>query len=887
MLRLSHLYPRRLAHQERELRDFWSLALSDARRTRGWRGVIGTACSLLLDLVQAWRDEWHHRPLQPVPSGDSLTMTWFSDVRHSCRSLWRQPGVTLTSVLSLAVGLGGTLAIFAVAHAVLFRPLPFADPSRLVSVQAMVQRDTLEVRAFSVPDYRDYQAAATSVFQDMAAWTTTTLTLRTDGVGVPTPGEMVTGNYFSLLGTAPVLGLPLPDRDVADSSPAIVISERLWERLFNRDAGAIGRTLYGDDQPFTVVGVMPAEFRGLSGTSDVWVPFARHEALVPENLWNNRGARWHSAIGRLQSSATVDSANAALGTVALNLAGAFPQSNTGYTAQAELLSDALFGDVRPQLMILLAAVGVVLFMTCVNVTNLLVARLSARQYEFAVRASLGASRARIVSLAAADGLTLSVLGAMAGAPLTWWLVQVLRRLDPASLPEFAAPALTWPVVWAGVALTVLASVFITAMSMVSLQRGQSDGLVSTRGASDTTRTVRLRRALTTIQVACALALLTTAVLLGLSFRNLANVDAGYRTTHTLIASIDLPASRYEPARRLAAARDLHERLQAIPGARLASLSSDAMLGGGGSASFFAVDIPSADAAASEGRVYVHQVTETFFEAAGIPLLEGETVPRFDGQPLSMTGPDLPVVVSEKLAKRFWPGGSAVGQRMKLGRSDSPRPWMRIIGVVGDTRFRGLPENPTQDPDLYLPFAVRPATSLSLVLHTDVEPLALVDAVQAAVAAVDPLVPLSRHYDIAERITAETAPQRFLSQLSAAFGIVALLLAVVGTYGVVAYQVVLSQRAIGIKLALGAVPRQIFSGVIGGTARLVAVGLLAGAGLAAWAAHLVADQLYAVAGVNAPVIVATAILVSIVALGSAWLPARRAMRVDPASVLRAN
>jgi predicted permease len=382
-------------------------------------------------------------------------------------------------------------------------------------------------------------------------------------------------------------------------------------------------------------------------------------------------------------------------------------------------------------------------------------------------------------------------------------------------------------------------------------------------------------------------LLTTAVLLGISFGNLTRVEAGYRTDHTFVANIDLPDSRYGPPRRLIVAQDLHARLRSLPGVRSAAVSGDAMLGGSSSASFYTADIEAADNAQREGRVYVHQVTEDFFSAAGIPLIEGESLPHFDGQPMSLAQPDVPVVVSQRLARRFWSGASAVGERIKLGRSDSPRPWMRIVGVVGDTKYRGLPDNPTQDPDLYLPLAVRGATSLWFVVHTNVPPSSIASTVQQVVASVDPLVPLTVQYDIAERVAGAIAPQRFLAQLSAAFGFVALLLAVVGTYGVVAYQVVLSQRAIGIRLALGALPRQIFANVMGGTSRLLAVGLTAGVLLAVWAARSVADQLYEVAGVNAPVIAAASVIVSVVALVSTWLPARRAMRVNPVSVLRAD
>lgn len=813
-------------------------------------------------------------------------MSWIHDLRYAFRSLLRRPGLTATSVASLAIGLGGTLAIFAVAYGVLFRPLPFADPDRLLQVRTMVQRDQLEPRAFSVPDLRDYRAGTTSVFTDMAALSSFTMTVRATGVGVPTSSAMVGATYFSLLGVSPLVGSVWPERDDADDTPPILISEGLWERHFNRDPQVVGRTLYGDDQAFIVSGVMPATFRGTSGTVEAWVPFARHPFLVTDASWNNRGNRGFGAIARLAPGVSLEAANAALTAVGAQLAEAYPVSNKGYTAQARLLSEALYGTVRPQLVILLAAVGVILFMTCVNVANLLVARLSARQFEFAVRSSLGATRGRIVSLAAADGFALALMGAVAATPLVWWLVALLRRLDPASLPTFAVPEVSAPVLLVGAGLTMAAAGFITLASIASVRSGQS-GLSSSRGASDSSRTVRLRQALTTVQVACAVALLTTAVLLGLSFRNLSEVEAGYRTSQTFVASIELPNSRYEPARRLTVIRDLHTRLPTLPGVQAASVSVDAMLGGGSSASFYTADVAHAEPAQREGRVYVHQVSDDFFRAAGIALIDGASVPAFDGQPVSMAEPDVPVVVSQRLAARFWSGQSAVGQRIKLGRSDSPRPWMRIVGVVADTKFRGLPDNPTQDPDLYLPFAVRPTSTIWLVMHTTVPPASLTGTVQQAVAALDPQVPLTVSYDIAERVALATAPQRFLSQLSAAFGLVALLLAVVGTYGVVAYQVVLSQRAIGIRLALGAVPRQIFAGVIGGTARLLAVGLVAGAGLAVWAASQVAGELYRVTGTNVPVIATAAVVVSVVALAAAWLPARRAMRVNPVAVLRGD
>ncbi|MCB0074806.1 MAG: ABC transporter permease, partial [Caldilineaceae bacterium] len=440
---------------------------------------------------------------------------------------------------------------------------------------------------------------------------------------------------------------------------------------------------------------------------------------------------------------------------------------------------------------------------------------------------------------------------------------------------------------AGVVLMAVAAGFIAIASVLSLGSNTSSITKSARSTSDSGRTVFLRRALTTLQVACATALLTGAVLLGMSFRNLTNVEPGFRTSNLLLSQVDLPVNRYSRERSFAAKVDLLQRLESIPGVRSAALSSDRMLGGGSSAAFYAVDIPAATDDEREGRVYVHQVTSNFFETTGIPLLEGSTLPVFDGREVSMAEPDLPVVVSTALPDRFWPDGSAVGQRMKFGRSATERPWMRIVGVVGNTKYRGLPDNPTQDPDVYLPLAARATPYTSVVIHSDVAPLSLVSALTDAVLALDPSLSPYSTYAMDDRVAEMTASQRFLAQLSMTFGLVALLLAIVGTYGVVAYQVLLAQRSIGIRLALGAVPRQIFGNVMSGTTRFVGVGLVVGVGLAMYFARTISDQLFNPPDSNVPVIAAVATLVLLVACAAAWLPARRAMQVNPVSVLRAD
>lgn len=812
---------------------------------------------------------------------------WGQDIRYSLTSLRRRPGLAMASVLSLAIGLGGALAIYATAQAILFRPLPFVMPDRLVVVETMVQREALELRALSVPDFLDFRDQATQHLETTAAWSTVASTLRVETAGYRVNGEIVSGTYFRALGIAPLIGNLLPDRDVADTAPSLVLGEALWTRLYNRDPGVIGRTIIADDVPFTVVGVAPASARGLGDTAEFWIPFAQHEALVSQGSWRNRGSRWHNAVGRLREGSSVEAAEAELKGIAERLQREYAGSNQGYTVRVRTLRDYYFGEVRSQVVLLLIAVGVVLLMTCVNVANLLVARLSSRQFEFSVRSALGATRGRLVSLAAADGLVLSVGGALAGAPLALWLISGLQQLNPVTLPTFAQPALSWGVGLAGLGMTLVAGAFIAVTSVFSVSSHSSGLTEAARGSSAGSRHVRLRRLLTVVQVAGAVALLTTATLLGVSFSNLTRIEPGFGVDNRLATRLELPDASYDPARRQVMRLNILSEFSRVAGVRQAALSTDTMLNGGGSASFYAVDVAAQADGDREGRTYVHAVTHNFFDVAGIPLLEGTTLPAFDGTVMDPATIDLPVVVSQQLARRFWPAGGAVGQRMKFGRSSTDRPWMRIVGVVGDTKYRGLPDNPTADPDVYLPLATRPSTVVSVLLETSVEPSSLIQTLERTIRSLDSQVPLYGTYVMEDRVREVTSSQRFLAQLSSAFGLVALLLAIVGTYGVVSYQVTLAQRAIGIRLALGATPRRIFGDVIGGMARLLGFGIAVGLVLVWYASAGLQAQLYNVSPTSSPVLILVVGVVSAVALLSALMPARRAMHVNPVSVLRGD
>lgn len=804
-----------------------------------------------------------------------------SDLRLALRSLARHPGFTAVCIVTLAVGLGATTAIFSAVHAVLLAPLPFAEPGQLVSVRALVQRDTWERRNFSAPDFRDYRAQATRTLAGFSAVNALSYNLTGDGEAVRVAGERVSASYFSVLGVAPGLGRTFADAEDAapELPPLVVLGHDLWRTRYASDPAILGRTLRLNETNFTVVGVMPPGFRGLDGSAQLWVPLS----TLSRAVWDARGNRGIDAIARLRPGATLAQAREELADLGRRLAEAHPGTNANYSADAVPLREELAGDLRQPLLVLLAAVGFVLLLACTNVANLLLVRLAVRGRELAIRLSLGASRGAIARLFLAEAAVLALAGGALGLLLATWLVAALAHWLPVDLPPIVALGLHPAAVGFAAGATVLSALLVGTLPALLAGRRDLAGFLKDGGRSGPGAAgARLRAALVVSELALSLVLLVAAVLFVRSFIRLVDQPTGYRTERLVTQRLTLPALRYDRDAMRRFARTLQERAAALPGVTAAAVATDTPLEGNWSATFFTVEGAPAAVGSPEGRAFAHTVSHTFFATAGLTLLRGRTF-----APSYPAGHEIEVVVSENLARRYWPGADAVGRRLKAGRADSTNPWMRVVGVVAETRYRGLASNVTADPDLYGSLDQRPAAGLAVLVQTAGDSRSVGPDLRRLIAALDPNIPAFGLATIEERIARASARQRFSAQLMAAFAVVALLLAALGLYGVVTFGVGQRTREIGVRMALGARPADILRMVIGDTGRLVLLGLAAGTALAFALAPSVGSLLFRVDPRDPLTYAAVAGLLALVAAFAAWLPARRAARVDPTVALRAD
>jgi putative ABC transport system permease protein len=823
-------------------------------------------------LKEQTRDMWTFQPFERL----------MQDIRYALRTLRRSPGFTIVAVFALAVGIGGNTAIFSLMSASRQAALPYPEADRLVELWGNVQRARVERRGASVPDYEDWRAQSTS-FEGMAAFDSQWLTL----TGIDEPEriltEFVSAPYFSLLGVTPAQGRTFTaDEDVvAKPATVIVISDALWRRRFNADPSVIGRgvTLCCAPRRYTVIGVMPPGFKGLSDTAELFVPFA---LWASPDVMAQRGSRGFAVLARLKHGTSIATAQAEMDTISRRLEQAYPATNEKRAVEISPLDVELFGSLRPALMTLMAAVSFVLLIACANVSNLLIARSEARQREIAVRTALGAGWRRLLAQLVTEGCVLASLGAIAGTALAYAATRALIATSPVTFPSFVTPQIDLRVAFFTVAVSLACGVVLgLAPAMHARVSRLAEALKdSARGGSDGRSAQRVRSALVVVEVSLAVVLLVGAGLMIRSVRNLAALDPGFDADSvlTLHASIPRMAVAGGPASPVIEGRALLERIRAIPGVRDVAIGNDVPLDGNSGATFYAAEGMPPVNAQNMPRVYVHRVTPGFFAVLRMPLRAGRT---FTDSEMSPT--PTAVIVSENVVKRFWPGQDPIGKRVKFGSLTSNNPWLSIVGVVGEVKYRGLPENPTADPDFYLPFADRNAL-IGLVVRTTVPPASIAPAVRAAIRSADPSIPVYSVATMDELTGQQTAQSRFTMWLMGAFAACALMLAVVGIYGVMSYLVAQRTREIGIRLALGAAHGDILRLVVGNGARLIGAGIAIGIVAAAALARLVSTLLFGVTAVD-PASGAAVALLAIVAVVACYLPAARATRINPIRALR--
>jgi predicted permease len=810
-----------------------------------------------------------------------------SDLRFAWRALWKSPTTTIGAMLALALGIGATTTMFGLLNAVALRPLPYPESERLVELWGNVERQTIERRGTSIADYLDWKAKSRS-FDLMSAWAGNSYIVYGNGAPERLTGEAIAGEYFAALGVEPIMGRALTSADDAGNAPlAAVIGERLWERSFGRRPDVIGQSIQLNNQVFTIVGIAPARFTGRSDTSEVWVSMIA--STSPQGR-EARGARGFPALARLAPGVSIEQAQADVTNVAQQLAQAYPETNDKRGVEVASLSNEVFGQIRPAISLLFGAVAFVLVIACASVASLLLARTESRRREFSLRRAIGADEARLIRLMLSESAWVVALGGTAGCLLSMWAGDALLALSPVQLPSFAAPGIDGQTLGFVAGLGVLITVVIglsplRSMRSHSLAQDLREGAVEARGGG-ASRTLQV---IVAGQIAVTVTLLVGAALFGRSFTALAKFDPGFEAQGVMSMRVQLPVvagaqatppNQGQGVDAGAPALALLEDLRGLPGVTHAALASAIPLGGQGAIFYSAEGMGPIDAT-NRPRAFVTRVSPDYVGTIGLRLVEGRAF-----GPTDLGANATNVMVTSALAQRFWPGQSAIGRRIKNGdlSSDNRNPWWTIVGVLRDANLRGIPQNPTKDPDIFLPFNER-SRGFAVMLRTSADPATLIKPAtdlmrrrEAGVAVFDPQ-PLS------DLVDGQLAASRFLTWLTGVFAATALVLAIIGIYGLLAYWVGQRTREIGVRAALGANRNQLMGLVVGQGLMLAVIGVITGGVAAAVLGRFVETQLYAVKALDIMSFGLTAGVMILTAFVASVIPALRALRIDPINALR--
>ncbi len=804
----------------------------------------------------------------------------YTDVRHALRIFRKSPVFALTVVASLAIGIGANTTIFTLVNSMFFRDRPgIVDPGRLVDVGR--GKGGADFDNNSYPNYRDLRDR-NDVLEDLAAYRfeARPMGLGVEGSAVRIFVQVVSGNYFSVLGTPPAAGRLLTDDDdrVPGEAQVVVLSHRLWRERFGEDASRIGSTVILNGRPYTVVGVAPPRFNGTSFLApDAWIPI--HSPETPADLLESRRSVWLMFVGRLKPGVSPGQAEAALATLGETLQKEYPQENQGagvVTAPSAFLPPPIAGPVAGFMGLLMAIVGLVLVITCVNVASLLLARTAGRRGEVAVRLTLGAPRRRLVAQLVTESVVLAVLGGAAGLALAQWMAAGIVRLLPRlPVPVSLDLALDSRVLAFVAAATLLAGVLSGMAPALQATRGRVYSALKADGGRQPLGKLRLRSALVVSQVALSMLILVAAGLLYRSLREAAAIDPGFDPEGVQIVSLDLSLAGYDEKTGPAFAERLLAETAALPGVRSSAYCRQLPLAGGGFA-LGGVVVPGRENPSEphgEGADW-NIVTPGYMATMGIPLLRGRDFNDADAE-----GAPGVAIVNETMAKRFWPDENPIGKVFYDGPVDEGRP-RTVVGVVRDGKYRFLGEDPRLF--VYVPLKQNHTSELALLMRADG---AAVGAVRGLLRSMNPNLPIIDAQPMSEFIGFSLTPQRIALSVAGGLGLVTLLLAGLGIYGVTAYAAQRRRREMGIRTALGATRREVFRLLVGHGLGLAAVGVGAGslAGLAA--SRGLANLLYGIDSTDPLTFASSAGFFIAVAALASWLPARRAASVDPAKALR--
>jgi len=812
--------------------------------------------------------------------GISSIEIFAKDVHFAFRMLRKSPGFTAIALLTLALGIGANTAIFSIVHAVLLRPLPYADPRQLVLVSEARPQAGISGLGMSYAPFTELQEGS-HAFSAIAGLGAHALVLTGYGEPSEVSTVVVTSEFFSVLAAEPLLGrVFIPEDGRRGAAAVVVLSENLWRNRFGADSGIVGRSVTLDMRPYTVIGVMPASFHTpfVNQANQVWIPLAQDPLY---SVWMTKppGEHWMAVIARVRSGISATRVQAELDTIGARLAKEFP-AEKGWAIRIEPLQQVITGDVKLPLLLLLVAVGLVLLIACANVANLLLSRATSRSKELAIRIALGAGKGRIARQLLTECAILGMLGGLIGTLVAYWGVATLVPLLPPSLPKFHSVRVDgWVLVFAFVLSLATSLVFGLApvLSVAGADPHKELGEGARAGESAGPR--RARALLAVGEIALAVVLLTGAGLLMRSFAQLTSVNPGFEPNHVVKAMVSLPQFQYStPQQWVAFSEELATRLEAQPGMQDSAIAGplpivDCCV----TLDFQIVGNPPLQEGAADTANYV-PVSPRYFGVMGIPLVRGRLFNESD----SSSTPAV-ALISEALAKRYFPNEDPLGRHLMFGFPVNGIVSREIVGIVRDIHDVSLGKEP--GPMLYVPFAQAPLYGAEVVVKSTLSSSAVVGAIRTVTHGIDKNLPVTDIAPLPEILNASVAQPRFRTLLLGLFAAIGLMLAAVGIFGVISYSVSRRTHELGIRMALGAEPGSVLGMILRETLALTLIGIAIGVSGALATARLITHLLFKVPPYDPVTLVLVSLLLVAVGALAGYIPARRAMRVDPVVALR--
>jgi putative ABC transport system permease protein len=819
-----------------------------------------------------------------------MTTLW-QDIRYGVRMLWKNRGITAIVIFALALGIGANTAIFSVVNTVLLRPLPYPDAENLVFLNE--KSPVLDEMSISYPNFTDWREHNQS-FEHIGVYNRGSYNLTGAGEAERIVTAQMSADMFTLLKVSPLHGrVYTNDEDKPGSTPVVVLSYGLWQRRFGGQMSILNQQITLNSKSYTVIGVMPETFF-FPSRGEMWVPVGQ---LSDQPSWKERGNHpGLYGVGRLKPGVSFEQAEADLNTLAANLEKQYPDTNAGNRVRFRPLLEIFVSDARRALWVIFAAVVLVLLIACANIANLLLARASARRKEMAIRTAVGASRWRLTRQLLTESILLSLIGGAIGLVLARWGIDLILYVSPDSIPRWREIGLDWTVLVFTIGISGVTGILFGLVP--ALQAGEVDvheTLKETgRGVSGRNW---LRSSLITAEVAITLVLLICAGLMIRSFYLLNKVNPGFSYEHLTSFSVSLPQKKYDKMETRASFYNrLLENIRALPGVESAAVASGLPLGNNGWQTGFTIDGQPRPPRDQTPLMEACLVTPDYFRAMNIPVLRGRVFTDRDdrshlaGRDLSKLNEDEiaiaglnKIVIDEEFARRYWPNEEAVGKRISMGSEENPR-FLEVLGVVGRVKMESLNQNSDRVQG-YFPFNQVPNGSMTVIVKGSSDPNMLISSMRAAVKQIDPDQPIYSPRTMDELRAESVASERLNLMLLSIFAGIALVLAIVGIYGVMSYSVTQRTHEIGIRMAIGARPRDVFAMILGHGMKLTLIGVVIGLALAFAATRLMGTMLFGVAPTDLTTFSVISVLLISVAALACYLPGRRATKVEPTISLR--